>query len=80
MIIDGTQTYALLLAKFAKVPGMGGGRINSILAMPAFWVHMVPQPIPKPRNLSHSSVPPTHEHGGHVHVADHSSSIWSSLI
>ena len=42
---------------------------------PPFWVHMVPQPIPKPRNLSHSSVPPTHEHGGHVHVADHSSSI-----
>ena len=25
MIIDGTQTYALLLAKFAKVPGLGGG-------------------------------------------------------
>ena len=38
--------YALLLAKFVKVPGLGGG-VNPILAMPAFWVHMDPQPIPK---------------------------------
>ena len=40
------------MAKFAKVPGLGdvgGGEVNPILAMPAFWVHMDLQPVPRSR-------------------------------
>ena len=43
-----SRIYAFLLAKFAIVPGLGsGGGVNPILAMPGFWVHMDPQPIPR---------------------------------
>ena len=38
--------YVLLLDKFAKVPGLGDGGVNPILAMPGFCVHMDPQPTP----------------------------------
>ena len=38
--------YVLLLAKFSKVPGLGGGGVNPILAMPGSWDHMVLQPLP----------------------------------
>ena len=44
-----SRIYELLLAKFAKVPGWGGGGggVNPILAMPGFGVHMDPKPTPK---------------------------------
>ena len=41
-----SRTCALLWGKFSRMPGLGGGGVDPILAMPGFWVHMVPQHIP----------------------------------
>ena len=40
-----SRIYTLLWAKFARMPGLGGG-VNPILAMPGFWEHLESQPLP----------------------------------
>ena len=46
----------LLWAKFARMPGLGGGGVNPILAMPGFWEHLVPQPLTIHNNQQNDDV------------------------
>ena len=45
--IVASRIYALFVAKSTSVPGLGGGGVKPILAMPGFWQRLALQPLPK---------------------------------
>ena len=44
--IVASRIYAILWAKSLRMPGLGGGGVNLIQAMPEFWEHLDRSPLP----------------------------------